>query len=168
MAMPRIRTAPTPTPFTVPGSGRNVEDCRRRVAPVARGCPQVCPKFVAAVDFVGHRTYVRSMQAASGDGWWEDDCPLPDDREPVDALDEVVRSDRTHNAVEGHRAQWVLQLLRETTPVGGISPRDQVAAEIGAALRLGSGAATTLVDVSVALHERLPATLRAVCGGSLS
>src|SRR3954447_13525740 len=110
------------------------------------------------------------MQAMSGDGWWEDDCPLPDDPdpEPVDALDEIVRSERTHNTMEGHRARWILDLLASTRTVGGISPRDLVAAEIGPALALGSGAALKLVDISVALHERLPATLRAVCAGDVS
>src|SRR4051794_14298626 len=128
MAMPSIRTAPTPTPCTVPGSGRNVEDCRRRVAPVARGCPQICPKSVAAVDFVGNRTYVRSMQAASGHGWWEDDCPLPDgpleelpddpEPEPDDDLDEMLRAEKMRNAADGQIALRVLQLLRTTTPIG--------------------------------------------------
>src|SRR4051812_78567 len=118
------------------------------------------------------------MAAAQDDGWWEDDCPLPDvppadlpedpEPDPVDALDEIVRSERTHNAMEGHRARWILDLLAGTTPVGPISARDLVAAEIGAALALGSGAAIKLVDISVALRDRLPATLRAVCAGSLS
>src|SRR3954452_25060308 len=118
------------------------------------------------------------MQSEPDDGWWEDDCPLPDvppvdlpddpEPEPADALDEIVRSDRDHNATAGHRALWVLQLLRETTPIGGGSARDLVAGEIGPALGLGSGAAVKLVDISVALHQRLPATLRAVCDGRLS
>src|SRR3954454_13248124 len=118
------------------------------------------------------------MQAMGGDEWWEDDCPVPDvppvdlpddpDPEPVDALDEIVRSERAHNTMEGHRARWILDLLTSTTTVGAISPRDLVAAEIGAALRLGSGAALKLVDISVALHDRLPATLRAVCAGDVS
>src|SRR5207302_11248181 len=63
---------------------------------------------------------------------------------------------------------WVLRLLRETTPAAGVGARDLVAGEIGPALGLGSGAAIKLVDLSVALHERLPATLRAVCDGELS
>src|SRR5205807_3897945 len=118
------------------------------------------------------------MQQEASDGWWEDDCPLPDvppvdlpddpEPEPVNALDEVVRSERGHNARAGDRALWVLQLLRETTPAAGVSARDLVAGEIGPALGLGSGAAIKLVDLSVALHERLPATLRAVCDGELS
>src|SRR5947209_1789236 len=112
------------------------------------------------------------MQDGYGDAGWEDDCPLPDvppvdlpddpEPEPVDALDEIVRSDRGHNAGAGHRALWVLQLLRETTPAAGVSARDLVAAEIGPPLGLGSGAAIKLVDMSVALRDRLPATLREV------
>src|SRR3954471_14057535 len=119
------------------------------------------------------------MQSEPDDEWWwEDDCPLPDvppvdlpddpEPEPVDALDEIVRSDRNHNATAGQRALWVLQLLRETTAIGGGSARDLVAGEIGPPLGLGSGAAVKLVDISVALHHRLPATLRAVCDGRLS
>ena len=117
------------------------------------------------------------MQGEDELEWWDDGgpppqppCDLPDDPEPedVDALAEVVRVDRAHNRFEGDRARWILQLLRETTPVGPISAREQVAGEIGPALKLGSGAATKLVDISVALRDRLPATLRAVCDGHLS
>src|SRR3954452_1952267 len=70
--------------------------------------------------------------------------------------------------MEGHRARWILDLLASTTTVGAISPRDLVAAEIGPALALGSGAAIKLVDISVALHGRLPATFRAFCAGDVS
>src|SRR4051794_28413986 len=118
------------------------------------------------------------MQAASDDGWWEDDCALPDvppmdlpddpDPEPVDGIHEATRAARGRNVMDGQIALAILHELRTSTPIGGISARDLVAAEIGAALRLGSGAAITLVDVSVALRDRLPATLRAVCAGSLS
>ena len=110
-------------------------------------------------------------------GQW-DDCPLPDvppvdlpdDPEPddVDALNEIVRIDRGQNRLAGNRALWIVQLLAESSPVGLISPRDQVAAEIGPALGIGSRTAIDLVDVCVALHTRLPATLRAVCAGDLS
>ena len=108
---------------------------------------------------------------------WPDDGPLPeppvdlpDDPEPedVDALEEIIRLDRGHNRLEGQRARWILQLLATTTPTGGLTARQLVAAEIGPALGLGSGAATTLVDICVALHTRLPATLRAVCADGLS
>src|SRR4051794_23432492 len=118
------------------------------------------------------------MQAAYGDGWWEDDCPLPDvppvdlpddpDLEPVDGIDEARRADRNRNVMDGQIALAILHELAATTPIGGISARDLVAAEIGAALTLGAGAAMKLVALSVALHERLPATLRAVCDGSVS
>src|SRR3954449_8195136 len=118
------------------------------------------------------------MLASGGEQWsWDDHGPLPeppvdlpDDPEPddVDALDEIVRIDRGHNRLEGNRALWIVQLLAETNPVGPISARNQVAAEIGPALGLGSRTATDLVDVCVALHTRLPATLRAVCAGDLS
>src|SRR3954453_6595123 len=118
------------------------------------------------------------MQAASDDGWGEDDCPrphlppmdLPDypAPEPVDGVDEATRAARNRNVMDGQIALAILHELRTTTPVGPISPRAQVAAEIGAALALGSGAAIKLVDISVALRDRLPATLRAVCAGSLS
>src|SRR4051812_35232005 len=117
------------------------------------------------------------MQAGDEFGWW-DDCPLPDvppvdlpdDPEPddVDTLAEIVRIDRGNNRLAGNRALWIVQLLAETNPVGPISARNQVAAEIGPALGLGSRTATDLVDVCVALHTRLPATLRAVCAGDLS
>ena len=108
--------------------------------------------------------------------WWDDAPPpeppvdLPEDPEPedVDALNEVVRLDRGHNSLEGHRALWILRELATTTPVGGISAVDLVAGEIGPALGIGSGAALSLVHVSVALHRRLPTTLRAVCDGDLS
>src|SRR3954447_23216979 len=80
----------------------------------------------------------------------------------------MLRAEKMRNAADGQIALRVLQLLRTTTPIGPVSARDRVVGEIGAALRLGSGAAIKLVDISVALHERLPATLRAVCGGSLS
>src|SRR4051794_4978349 len=178
MAMPRIRTAATPTPCTVPVSGRNVEDWRWSVAAAMTDYPQICSNFVAAVDFLGNRTYVRYMTAAYDDGWWEDDCPLPDvpladlpedpEPDPVDGIDEATRAARNRNVMDGQIALAILHELRTTTPVGPISPRAQVAAEIGAALALGSGAAMKLVDISVALRDRLPATLRAVCAGSLS
>src|SRR5437764_6409746 len=106
------------------------------------------------------------MTGAQDDGWWQD-CPLPDvplldlpddpelELEPEDDVVEMLRAERMRNAADGQIALRILQLLRTTTPVGPISPRDLVAAEIGAALALGSGAALRLVDVSVALHERL-------------
>src|SRR4051812_4170886 len=106
MAMPRIRTAATPTPCTVPVSGRNVEDWRWSVASAMSDYPQICSNFVAVVDFHGDRTYVRCMTAAEGDGWWEDDCPLPDvpladlpddpdpDLEPEDDIDEMLRAEK--------------------------------------------------------------------------
>ena len=100
------------------------------------------------------------MQSAGDDEWWDDGplpeppVDLPDDPEPedVDALAEVVRLDRGHNSLEGNRARWILQVLAETSPRGPISPRNQVAAEIGPALGIGSGAALDLIDISLALH----------------
>src|SRR5881227_1239431 len=118
------------------------------------------------------------MLASGGEQWsWDDDGPLPeplvdlpDDPEPddVDALDEVIRLERGRNSLEGHRSLWILQLLRDTPPNGGLTARQLVAAEISAALKLGSGAAVRLVDISVMLRDRLPATLRAVCDDAIS
>src|SRR4051794_9569198 len=140
------------------------------------GCPQIWRKVVAAVDFVGVRTYVRHM--GQGDGYqWRDDCPLPDvapvdlpddEPEPIDFIDEAHRAARSRNVMDGQIALAVLHELHTTSTVGLISARDLVAAEIGPALGIGSRTATDLVDVCVALHTRLPATLRAVCAGDLS
>src|SRR4051794_39358522 len=108
---------------------------------------------------------------------WQDDCPLPDvppvdlpddEDEPIDFIDEAHRAARSRNVMDGQIAMAVLHELHTTSTVGLISPRDLVAAEIGPALGLGSRTATDLVDVCVALHARLPATLRAVCAGDLS
>ena len=99
------------------------------------------------------------MRSSVGVASWEDD---------VDPLAEAVRATRMRNAADGHLALWVLQLLRATGPRGPISAREQVVLEVALALGLGTGAATKLVDVSVLLRDRLPATLRAVCDGELS
>src|SRR3954469_11600138 len=97
--------------------------------------------------------------------WPDEDCPLPDgppddlpdDPEPedVDNLDEIVRLHRGRNRLDGSRALWIVKLLAETSPVGPISARDQVAAEIGPALGLGSRPGTRLVDGGVALPSRV-------------
>src|SRR4051812_25043386 len=108
---------------------------------------------------------------------WGDDCPLPDvppvdlpddEDEPIDFIDEAQRASRSRNVMDGQIAMAVLHELHTTSTVGLISARDLVAAEIGPALGIGSRTATDLVDVCVALHTRLPATLRAVCAGDLS
>src|SRR4051794_13159068 len=108
---------------------------------------------------------------------WQDDCPLPDvppvdlpddEDEPVDFIDEAQRAARSRNVMDGQIALAVLHELHTTSTGGLIRPRDLVAAEIGPALGIGSRTATDLVDVCVALHTRLPATLRAVCAGDLS
>src|SRR3954471_19314526 len=110
-------------------------------------------------------------------GWRDEDCPLPDvppidlpddDAEPIDFIDEAQRASRSRNVMDGQIAMAVLHELHTTSTVGMISPRAVVAAEIGPALGIGSRTATDLVDVCVALHTRLPATLRAVCAGDLS
>src|SRR5437763_11656598 len=91
---------------------------------------------------------------------WRDDCPLPDvppvdlpddDQEPVDFIDEAQRAARSRNVMDGQIALAVLHELHTTTPIGPISARDEVAAEIGPALGIGSRTATDLVDVCVAL-----------------
>src|SRR4051794_1026099 len=108
---------------------------------------------------------------------WGDDCPLPDvppvdlpddEPEPIDFIDEAQRAARSRNVMDGQIALAVLHELNSTSTVGLISVRDLVAAEIGPALGIGSRTALDLVDVCVALHTRLPATLRAVCAGDLS
>src|SRR3954452_19659568 len=133
-------------------------------------------KAVATVDFVRVRTYVRAMvQVVDATGWW-DDCPLPDappvdlpddDDEPIDFIDEAQRASRSRNVMDGQIALAVLHELHTTSTEGLISARDLVAAEIGPALGIGSRTATDLVDVCVALHTRLPATLRAGCDRDL-
>src|SRR3954453_6012539 len=106
-----------------------------------------------------------------------DDCPLPDvppvdlpddEPEPIDFIDEAQRAARSRTVMDGQIALAVLHELNSTSTVGLIRPCDLVAAEIGPALGIGSRTATDLVDVCVALHTRLPATLRAVCAGDLS
>src|SRR3954469_11386864 len=107
-------------------------------------------------------------------GWHDGDVPLPpvdlpeDDPEPIDFIDEAQRAARSRNVMDGQIALAVLHELHTTSTVGLISARDLVAAEIGPALGIGWRTATDLVDVCVALHTRLPATLRAVCAGDLS
>src|SRR5436305_5828583 len=96
-------------------------------------CPQIWPKTVAAIDIHRHRTYVRYMLESGGEDWsWDGYGPLPeppvdlpDDPEPddVDALDEVIRLERGRNSLEGHRSLWILQLLRDTPPNGGLTAR---------------------------------------------
>ena len=117
------------------------------------------------------------MQSGYDDGWQDEGCPLPDvppvdlpddEPEPIDFIDEAQRAARSRNVMDGQIALAVLHELHTTSTVGLISPRDLVAAEIGPALGIGSRTATDLVDVCVALHTRLPATLRAVCAGDLS
>src|SRR5881398_2598167 len=110
-------------------------------------------------------------------GWRDEDCPLPDvppvdlpddEPEPIDFIDEAQRAARSRNVMDGQIAMAVLHELHTTSTVGLIRARDLVAAEIGPALGIGSRTAVDLVDVCVALHTRLRATLRAVCAGDLS
>lgn len=103
------------------------------------------------------------MTVAYDEAGWEDP-PEPS----CDPILEAQRAARLRNAADGHTAGWVLSALRETTPCGGLTARQLVIAEIGAALGLGSGAATRLVDLSALLGARLRATLAAVCDGGVS
>src|SRR5947209_13321349 len=118
------------------------------------------------------------MVESGGEDWsWDDGGPLPEppvdlpddpEPEPVDPVDELLRNDRSRNRNDGQRALWLIDLVRTTPAIGPMSSREQVAGEVGAALNLGPVTATTLVNVSMALAQRLPATLRAVCDGVVS
>jgi hypothetical protein len=75
---------------------------------------------------------------------------------------------RVRTYAEGQIARAVLA-LRERAPADELIGADQlVAAEVSAALHLGSGAADRLVMTAVALATRFPATLAAVQAGAVS
>jgi hypothetical protein len=105
------------------------------------------------------------------DGPWPqqpayDDPPL--DCAPFDPMADLLARDRVRNVADGQIAMDILDLLAAVDPRELLTPATLVAAEIGPALGIGSGAATKLVDVTVALNTRLRATFRAVCAGALS
>jgi hypothetical protein len=118
------------------------------------------------------------MQGEVFGGGWDDDVPWPDaptyDPEPdvsypaTDPVGDAIDWTRTRNAADGQVALSILAELRATSPTECLSARELVAAEFGPALGLGSGAATKLVDTTIALHSRLRATFAAVCAGELS
>lgn len=75
---------------------------------------------------------------------------------------------RVRAYADGQIARAVL-VLRERAPAGELIDADQlVAAEVGAALHLGSGGADRLVSTAVELAMRFPATLAAVQNGEVS
>lgn len=96
------------------------------------------------------------------DGLWDGTVVA---RDPVT---DAVQAARMRNLADARIALAVADLLRTTSPRECISARTLVAAEIGPALSLGSGAATKLVDTVIALTTRLPATFDAVCDGALA
>src|SRR5947209_15902654 len=105
-----------------------------------------------------------------GEPAWDDDPWPPDpvtDDTPVDPLADAIDWARQRNVSDGQIALAVLELLRTTSPREALSPRTLVAAEIGPALGIGSGAATKLVDTVTALNSRLRATFAAVVRGQL-
>jgi hypothetical protein len=75
---------------------------------------------------------------------------------------------RVRNLADGQVATAVAALHDRTSDAGLVGGRVLVAAEIGVALRLGSGGADRLVATSVELATRLPMTLAAVRDGSVS
>src|SRR5436853_7623760 len=89
-----------------------------------------------------------------------------DDDDP-DPRTEAVRAVRNRNIVDGQLALAVACLLAETSPRECLSARSLVAAEIGPALGLGSGAATKLVDIVIALRARLRVTFTELRAGRL-
>ena len=95
------------------------------------------------------------------------DDPLLDAVDEPDPLEVAVQAARNRNIADGQVAFAVAHLLAATSPRECVSARTLVAAEIGPALGLGSGAATKLVDTVLALRTRLPATFAAVRAGRL-
>ena len=87
--------------------------------------------------------------------------------QPADPVDDAIAWARTRNVSDGQIALAVEELLRTTAGCEALSPRMLVAAEIGAALSLGTGAATKLVDTVITLNTRLRATFAAVIRGEL-
>jgi len=81
----------------------------------------------------------------------------PDTWDHPDPLDEAVRASRHRNMADGQVAMCVAHLLATTSPRECLSARTLVAAEVGPALGLGSGAALKLVDTVIALQTRLRA-----------
>lgn len=105
------------------------------------------------------------------DGWPGDAGPSEPERvfddTPVDPLADAVDWARKRNVSDGQIALAVLDLLASTSRHEALSPRVLVAAEVGPALGLGSGAATKLVDTVMALNSRLRLTFAAVVRGDL-
>lgn len=92
----------------------------------------------------------------------------------VSTLDEAglvsaaVAWTRIRNLADGQVAAAVAELCDRTRDCGPVDAHRLVAAEIGMALRLGTGGADRLVATAVELSNRLPATLAAVRDGSVS
>src|SRR4051795_12073318 len=63
---------------------------------------------------------------------------------------------RIGNYVQARRGEVIAAVARTARPVLDLHPLAAAAGEIGAALALGSGAASTLVDSSLLLADRLP------------
>src|SRR3954451_6581180 len=90
------------------------------------------------------------------------------ERAPIDGIAAAIAATEARDAMDGNLAVAIVHEVHTTRPYGGLTPRQLVAAEIGPALGLGSGAADKLLNHSLLLAERLPNTLGAVCAGQLS
>jgi len=75
---------------------------------------------------------------------------------------------RVRNLADAQVAASVAELHSRSSDVGPVSAHRLVAAEMGMALRLGTGGADRLVTTAVELAKRLPATLAAMRDGSMS
>ena len=75
---------------------------------------------------------------------------------------------RVRNLADAQVATVVAALHERSADCGPVSAHRLVAAEIGMALRLGTGGADRLVSTAVELAKRLPATLTAMRDGSVS
>lgn len=95
-------------------------------------------------------------------------CVDVSELDDVGLVSAAVAWTRVRNLADGQVAAAVAALCNRTGDVGPLSSHRLVAAEIGMALGLGTGGADRLVATAVELSERLPATLAAVRGGSVS
>jgi len=75
---------------------------------------------------------------------------------------------RVRNLADGRAAAAAAALHARSRAEGPVTAQRLVSAEVGMALRLGTGGADRLVATAVELAERLPSTLAAVCDGSVS
>ena len=105
-----------------------------------------------------------------------DDGPLPEP--PVDLPDDQSRTtptpvdescewERSHNVLAGERALRIVQLVRAHARSGRSPPANRSRSRSAPRSRSVT-APRRLVDVTVLLRDRLPATLRAVSTGDLS